>query len=400
MKELDFLFSPYLLELPLSCMGNNPSSLQEFIRSGVVLLLDIMSNEVYLVDRVLVGKKKRNDAACPLPECSPFDKNDDFCAHSYYGIEIEINSHCNYKCGFCPVAFGEQSVGFMSLLHYQHIISEAISCGIKNVSLNHYSEPTLHPELVEMVALAARQGLGITLFTNASGLTNKVIQGLAEFKYATEVVVNFSESNAHDYQQATQSKLFSKVVSQINEAAKLLSIKVVVNNPSQGIVNAIARLFPDVLVQQWETDDRAGLLDVPNYGNHQWHRGQLLNGCALAARFINVSIDGDVFLCAQDYYKSNVIGNIHNKSLRAILEGDTAQQYRRWVFGVDSPPKDFICRRCQWTRPKTEGFSIGQPMTDYDLEVYSEIVRSADIIKVFTPDQGVKKLAYREFKND
>ncbi len=398
MRDLEFLLSPYLLEMPLRCISKDPEALSALTGIEPILLLDVVWNKVYLIDKALAVKINGNYESCLSWGSVHIDRNRFFREHNYRGIEIEINSHCNHRCRFCPTAYNEQPARFMSVREYQHIIAEAVSCGIENVSLNHYSEPTLHPNLIEMVAFAAKKELKITLFTNGSGLTTEVIRGLSKFAGALELVANFPEYNANDYQRVTQSNQFLRVVSQIRKAVKFFPVKIAVNNPKQGVVESIVKLFPNALVQQWETDDRAGILNIPSYTNSQRNASRLLNGCSLAARFINVSVNGDVFLCAQDYYKANVFGNIHDKSLRVIFEGHIAQQYRKWIFGAESPTKEFICRRCRWTRCKTAGFSIGQQLSNYDLEVYSEIVHQSRITRVSKTDKGIEKSLWGEFR--
>ncbi len=401
MRDLDFLLSPYLLELPLHCISKEKELLSPLTEVEAILLLDVVWNKVYLIDKALVVKINRNPASCLSWKNTHIDRSKFFREHNYRGIEIEINSHCNHRCRFCPTAYNKQSVKFMPVQKYQHIVTKAFSYGIETVSLNHYSEPTLHPYFIEMVAFAEKKGLRITLFTNGSGLTHEAIQKLAKFAGKLEIVVNFPECTANNYQLVTQSKQFAKVASQLCESIKFLPVKIVVNNPNQSVVESIAQLFPGASVQQWETDDRAGTIDIPDYASPQRHESQLMNGCSLAARFINVSVDGNVFLCAQDYYKTNVFGNIFDQSLRKILDGRVAQQYRKWIFGAESPPKEFICRRCRWTRCKAAGFSIGQQLSNYDLEVYSEIVHQSSIIRVFNTDKmdrEVEKLACSEFQ--
>jgi hypothetical protein len=32
---------------------------------------------------------------------------------------------------------------------------------------------------------------------------------------------------------------------------------------------------------------------------------------------------------------------------------------RRWVFGADIPPDDFICRACEYTHPRDVAWGLG-----------------------------------------
>ena len=222
MNELTFLMSPYLLELPMQCLGNKSGIVSEESKSATVLLLDILSSEVYLLDRKLLLSIDWDETRYYPLEWSPAKRDVYFRRHNYCGIEIEINSHCNHKCCFCPIAYNSQSVQFMSLSEYEHIVSEAICCNITNVSLNHYSEPTLHPNLAEIISIAADRGLNITLFTNGSNLTYDMIDAISEFSKSLEIVVNFPECTEENYRRVTKSTQFRQIVTQINYAKALL----------------------------------------------------------------------------------------------------------------------------------------------------------------------------------
>ncbi len=391
MKDVNFLYSPYLVKLPLGCISKEIQLLSDITDLDITLLLDIISNKSYLVDNKIL-----TDISCNLDDqlSESFFSN-----YNYYGVEIEINTNCNHKCKFCPVAYNKQSINYMSMHHFKEIILEVASCDIKNISLNHYSEPTLHPKMVEMISFAVKQGLSITLFTNGSKLSLEIIDELVKFKNSLYIVINFPESDADSYRLTTQSNQFSKIVSQIFEAMKKLPLKIVVNNQRKDTTESIKKLFPNALVQYWETDSRAGNLEISNYITTNKHSSGLLNGCSLAARFINISFDGNVFLCAQDFYKTNVFGNIHNQSLKSILKGDIAQQFRKWIFGAESPPNDFICRQCRWTECKKPGFSIGPKLSTYDLEVYSEIVNTNDIMIVTKSNDSIQNRLFFRGKN-
>lgn len=386
MNELAFLMSPYLIDLPMQCLGNMSGIVKEDNESATVLLLDVLLNKAYLVEKNLLLFDDWDETK-HYPVWWNCDIRDSyFRKHNYYGVEIEINSHCNHKCCFCPTAYNSQPIQFISLSEYERIISEIISCNIKNVSLNHYSEPTLHPDLVQIISIAIDCGLNITLFTNGSDLNFDIVDNISRFPEALEVVVNFPEHTEEEYCRVTKSTQFSSIVKQINYAKQKLPVKVVVNNSTNDKLKGMANLFPGITIQSWKTDDRTGIL---TNNSSQVHDGRMLNGCPLAARFINISIDGDVFLCAQDYYKTNVFGNIKQNSLAKILEGEIAERYRKWIFGAESPPEDFICRRCSWTQNKMSRHSIGSGLNLYDLEVYTDIVCQLPITRIIKTHDGV-----------
>lgn len=385
MITLEFLMSPYLLELPMQCLGNKENTSPKTKLSSSVLLLDLLSNEVYLVDKDILLSVDWDEKQYYPGDCNLNNRDEYFRKHNYLGIEVEINSHCNHKCCFCPVAYNYRPAQFMSLSEYKHIVSEAIRCNITNISLNHYSEPTLHPNLTEIIDIAANCGLTITLFTNGSKLTPDIVNSICKWSNSLEIVVNIPECDEQKYCRVTKSTHLEQIVTQVNYAKDMLPVKVVVNNSTVDKINGIQELFPDVKIQSWNTDDRAGAI---RSDRHQVHNGDILNGCPLATRFVNISVDGDVFLCAQDYHKQYVLGNVRQNSLIEIFEGQIAEQYRRWIFGADSPPSDFICRHCSWTKNKSSVFSVGNVLSHYDLEVYTDIVHSSSINRITANHKG------------
>jgi len=61
---------------------------------------------------------------------------------------------------------------------------------------------------------------------------------------------------------------------------------------------------------------------------------------------VHVTPSGQVVLCCQDYHEQYAVGDLHQESLEDILRGPRLALLRRWVYGMEEAPADFICRRC------------------------------------------------------
>ena len=61
---------------------------------------------------------------------------------------------------------------------------------------------------------------------------------------------------------------------------------------------------------------------------------------------MHVTPHGKCVLCCQDYFDQYVIGDLHTESLDEILGGPQMALYRRWLYGMEEAPQDFICRHC------------------------------------------------------
>jgi hypothetical protein len=100
-------------------------------------------------------------------------------------------------------------------------------------------------------------------------------------------------------------------------------------------------------VKYYEVMDRAGNVTV---GLHAMHGQKRLCGCeqtgSRPVQWVHVTPHGKCVLCCQDYFDRYVIGDLHEESLEDILAGPRMSLLRRWVYGLEEAPADFLCRRC------------------------------------------------------
>ena len=61
-----------------------------------------------------------------------------------------------------------------------------------------------------------------------------------------------------------------------------------------------------------------------------------------------VNATGTAVLCCQDYYEKWTVGDLSRQSVAEVLGGDRIAQMRRWAYGVEPAPDDFLCRRCEF----------------------------------------------------
>ena len=79
-----------------------------------------------------------------------------------------------------------------------------------------------------------------------------------------------------------------------------------------------------------------------------------LCGCAQTGsrplQWVHITSHGKWVLCCQDYHEQHVIGDLNEQSLDEILGGPKMALLRRWVYGLDEAPTEFICRNCVFAR--------------------------------------------------
>lgn len=90
-------------------------------------------------------------------------------------FNIDLLGACNLSCPSCPVGNTEtrNPQGFMSLDLMEQIIIKAKSeCKIVNFELFNWTEPLLHPKIVDMINLVQSHGIKCDLSSNLNRLVN------------------------------------------------------------------------------------------------------------------------------------------------------------------------------------------------------------------------------------
>jgi hypothetical protein len=277
---------------------------------------------------------------------------------------IEINSHCNYRCGYCPVSQDPFPKAFMSPETYLAVLNRFRDAGIKSICLNHYGEPTLDPNLVERVRTAADFNFAVILFTNASCLSPSLSEELTKYRHLS-IIANLPTTDPEKYYLITGQRCLPQVMANIQYARQIgLQISVQMNLPRNTPREQEALLRKEFsrnlginLLLNKELCSRGGILQHSEYISRVKHAGKL-NGCL---RSIVANNEGKVFLCCHDYKQKYILGDIRISHLHEILANAYSIQLRKWIFGYEEPPEDFICRYCEETSSQSENIiSVGR----------------------------------------
>jgi sulfatase maturation enzyme AslB (radical SAM superfamily) len=275
--------------------------------------------------------------------------------HAYTSLEIEINRHCNLRCRFCPVAIAPKPKAFMPAELFTLLLQRAVEYGIVKISMNHYSEPTLNPDLIQRIEEAASHRLTVRLHTNATLLDETKVRRLADAGNV-ELVINIPSVDPVEYERVTGTKLFDRVMANLELIHQhQLSTTLSINSPRDSADQNV-RMINDKFESwfgpsvAWPTDNRAGLLEHPEYARPVSHAGRL-NGCLVAIYQLNVSFEGKAFLCCQDFDQQYILGDLRESSIAEIASSERAVEIRRMILGGQTAPADFLCRRCEWTQP-------------------------------------------------
>ena len=108
------------------------------------------------------------------------------------------------------------------------------------------------------------------------------------------------------------------------------------------------------VVEQHVVMDRAGWLDV---GLKPAEKNKRLAGCdnvgSRPLQHLHITPHGKCVLCCEDYDENYVVGDVSTSTIAEVLAGDELAKMRRWVYGVEEAPDDFMCRSCVFAKTKS-----------------------------------------------
>lgn len=216
-------------------------------------------------------------------------------------VEIEVNSRCNRRCGYCPNSklSPPKVPEYMSDKTLERLIDELSRVSFNGrLSWHFYNEPLLHPNLTDIVKTvtvrlpAARQ----VLYTNGDFLSDAQYESLIEAGIARIIVTSHGRQTRPP-------------------------------RPNQTV------LSPDDLV-------------ITNRGGTIGSLVQPLDTpCFAPSTMLIVTVTGDVLLCYEDARRSQVMGNILHGGLEDIWFSPAFWNMRRQLAFGDRRVTA-ICRIC------------------------------------------------------
>lgn len=273
-------------------------------------------------------------------------------------VSFEAHTVCNQGCYFCPVSVDRREPYFMPLDFYEEITLQLAEFRdtIEGVSMIHYNEPTVDKRFVEQVAILKKYGLPPAVLTNGSGLTPARVDAILEMGGLKFLSINLSTLDRARYAADRQGDHLVQVMKNLDYVkdrplAETMEIAVLGQDDAvhkrnfEEIRDYFAGSHFDV--KYYQVMNRAGHVQI---GLAPAKPVERLCGCeqtgSRPVQWVHITPHGNCVLCCQDYSDEYVVGNLHEESLREILSGPKMTLLRRWVYGMEEAPDDFICKQC------------------------------------------------------
>lgn len=123
---------------------------------------------------------------------------------------VELTTHCNLSCPFCPSSMLERPRAFMTLKLARRVFQQISDYRAKHPSILSYAdlnrmvflhvmgEPLLHPKFKEILSMAREYGILSALFTNATLLNDSNIKNVFD-SGTSHVTLSLNVINAGGY---------------------------------------------------------------------------------------------------------------------------------------------------------------------------------------------------------
>lgn len=251
-------------------------------------------------------------------------------------IHIESSTVCDAKCVFCPHTEVNRS-GSMSFDLFTKIADDAIALGCKRITPFRVGEPLLFPGLFRWLDYLVGKGVIVSLFTNASNLTEKTGKRLLEYSDFVIMTISFHGHNPETY-EANMGLSFDRVYTNIVNFMKSndsipVSIFCLVDSPAKHEVDSFDQLWQGLPFhgvgtarymewagarKLWQTK-----LDALAREPEKYHRLP----CDYVVHHLDVMFDGSVCLCCVDYQGEVIFGNLKYQTITEVFNSRLYQYY-------------------------------------------------------------------------
>jgi radical SAM protein with 4Fe4S-binding SPASM domain len=289
-------------------------------------------------------------------------------------MEIEFSLRCNFSCPYCYVPTEAQLRGEMSTEEHKRVLLEARDLGAGRIIILG-GEPSIYPQLEEMMAFIREAGMAVEMFTNGSGITTDLARFLFENEIRVVLKMNSFDTELQDTLSGRQGagELIRRALSNLKAAGypgqdRFLAVSTVICRQNiaelprmwtwlkdQGVVPYFETITPQANAKEntWldvppreirALFEEIAAIDRQRYGQTWSIQPPLLGNRCLRHKFsCLVGARGDVMPCVG---VNLVIGNVRRQPLAEIIANSKVlkdlKNHRDTIKGP--------CRSCEKAR--------------------------------------------------
>lgn len=297
-----------------------------------------------------------------------------------FSVHIDVSSVCNFKCSFCFQADDKAMKkanlkrGMMPLDLFKKIVDDLneFEGKLKKIKLGNHGEPTLHPNLPEMIEYASIKGVAdtIELFTNGSKLTpelnkamteaglqriNISLEGLTTERYLQVAGVKQDMDKlitgiTHLYKVRGDCKVYIKIADRTSPLESDNHTIYTLNDDERlyffnTFGNICDEIYIEKIVPQWAETQSDKQNEINDTGMYNQKIKKYKAICPFTFMYLHFNCDGTTSPCTLDWPRKVIIGDVKRQSVKEIWEGDPLRQLRIAML-KGSRSKINFCNNC------------------------------------------------------
>ncbi|MFA6217287.1 MAG: radical SAM/SPASM domain-containing protein [Candidatus Omnitrophota bacterium] len=255
-------------------------------------------------------------------------------------IDLFAVDVCNLKCPMCPRQAYIPGKGYMDLNLVKKILDQACTHGLCAFNLTGLGEPTLYPQLFEVIRYAKEKGvIDVNMHTNGTLLGHDFNRKLIE-SGLDRLIISLDSADKERYEKIRIGARFEKVMQAVEDLIRQRN-----QNPKSRLhikANFIEMDEDDPseknkFIAYWAGKlNRIAILrylDCKTGEERLYHRENYKQDdnfcCAELWRRLTILSDGTATLCPRDMKKGYVIGDVLTQTVPDIWTGEIMQKVRK-----------------------------------------------------------------------
>jgi MoaA/NifB/PqqE/SkfB family radical SAM enzyme len=276
-------------------------------------------------------------------------------------VQIQTQSGCNGRCVFCPnedTLKEEMAHGKMSPDLFHKIIDELAETKPRRVMLYLQNEPLADkrmPQFVEYTAKAIPDTTTL-ITTNGTYLTEDraealIEAGLKRLKVSLQSLDNATnrEIMGYDADKVVENVLGVKRImnrKRIKKDRFDLRVSMVVTKKNRAEIDRAHRFWRrnGIRLVTSALENRGGNISEAIDLNTGQMRS--MGNCQRPSKDMCILFNGDVVLCCVDWFRTTILGNVADQSIREVWNAQTVTQIRDALREGNVAAMPHVCANC------------------------------------------------------
>ena len=290
-------------------------------------------------------------------------------------LQIQTQTGCNADCIFCPygTTADSQPKGKMDWDLFRKIVDETVGYRVRRISPYLMNEPFVDREIFERIRYINRVNprAKVILTSNGSLLTEDVVARVVELGDGLhELAISVQGIDREAYEKTMRGGLrFDRTMANVERLLEAMRRRKA-TRPALWITMVDTELIDaKKAVEYWRgrgvnarytmLENRGGnIAGAEEMAHHR--QMDYFSDCTRLFKQAYIKFNGDLVLCCTDYEAKMILGNVREKSLYEVWNGEVATSIRR-KFLSDRIGEISLCSVCKVDREKEVTVRAGDP---------------------------------------